>query len=49
MISLPFAAGAFDLVVAFEVIEHLADWQSLLEEANACHGPRRTVHRLDAE
>ena len=31
--ALPFAAGSFDLVVAFEVIEHLLDWRGFLEEA----------------
>ncbi len=31
--AIPFAAGAFHLVTAFEVIEHLADWRGLLAEA----------------
>lgn len=30
---LPFPAGAFDLVAAFEVIEHVADWPAFLSEA----------------
>jgi SAM-dependent methyltransferase len=32
--SLPFAPESFDLVTAFEVIEHLERWQELLTEAN---------------
>lgn len=32
--AIPFAAGAFHLVTAFEVIEHLADWRGLLAEAH---------------
>ncbi len=31
--AIPFAAGSFNLVTAFEVIEHLPDWRALLSEA----------------
>jgi ubiquinone biosynthesis O-methyltransferase len=31
--ALPFAGASFDLVVAFEVIEHLEDWRGFLQEA----------------
>lgn len=31
--ALPFAAASFDLITAFEVIEHLKDWRDLLSEA----------------
>jgi SAM-dependent methyltransferase len=32
-LDLPFPAGSFDLVVAFEVIEHLADFRRFLDES----------------
>lgn len=31
--SVPFKARSFQLITAFEVIEHLADWQAMLQEA----------------
>jgi len=33
-VALPFPDGAFDLVVGFEVIEHLEDWRGFLSEAS---------------
>jgi len=36
---LPVAAGAFDLVVAFEVIEHLPDWRDFLAEMRRVTAP----------
>jgi len=30
--AVPFRAGSFDLITAFEVIEHLDDWRALLSE-----------------
>jgi 2-polyprenyl-3-methyl-5-hydroxy-6-metoxy-1,4-benzoquinol methylase len=41
--ALPFAPALFDLVVAFEVIEHLEDWQSLLDEV------KRVIDRIDTQ
>jgi O-antigen biosynthesis protein len=37
--SLPFADAAFDMIVAFEVIEHLGRWREMLCEARRCLKP----------
>jgi SAM-dependent methyltransferase len=37
--ALPFAAGSFDLITAFEVIEHLKDWQASLREMQRLLAP----------
>jgi len=37
--ALPHADGSFDLVVAFEVIEHLENWRELLREARRVLAP----------
>jgi len=37
--ALPFAAASFDLIVAFEVIEHLPDWRAFLVEARRLVAP----------
>jgi 2-polyprenyl-3-methyl-5-hydroxy-6-metoxy-1,4-benzoquinol methylase len=37
--QLPFGPNSFDLVVAFEVIEHLADWGGFLREARRVLAP----------
>jgi ubiquinone/menaquinone biosynthesis C-methylase UbiE len=36
---IPFEDQSFDLIVAFEVIEHLSDWPALLEEARRLLAP----------
>lgn len=41
--SLPFPDATFDLVVAFELIEHLADWSELLREARRVLTPHGQV------
>jgi SAM-dependent methyltransferase len=38
-VALPFRAAAFDLVVAFEVIEHLKEWREFLIEARRVLAP----------
>jgi ubiquinone/menaquinone biosynthesis C-methylase UbiE len=37
--ALPFSAGAFNLITAFEVIEHLVSWRELLSEARRVLAP----------
>ena len=37
--ALPYADGAFDLVVAFEVIEHLENWRDFLQEVRRVLAP----------
>ena len=37
--ALPHSPGSFDLVAAFEVIEHLADWRGFLAEARRVLSP----------
>ncbi len=37
--ALPLVSGAFDLVVAFEVIEHLKDWRAFLSETRRLLAP----------
>ncbi len=37
--AMPFAPAAFDLITAFEVIEHLQDWRALLSEARRVLAP----------
>ena len=37
--AVPLPAGSFDLITAFEVIEHLANWRDLLNEARRLLAP----------
>jgi SAM-dependent methyltransferase len=41
--QLPYADGAFDLVVAFEVIEHLENWRDFLREVRRVLAPAGQV------
>lgn len=41
--DLPLQSGSFDLITAFEVIEHLSDWHSLLEECARVLRPDGTL------
>ena len=41
-VDLPFSAGSFDLITAFEVIEHLTNWRELLKEAQRLLSPSGT-------
>ena len=47
--AVPFPAESFDLVVAFEVIEHLTDYRAFLDECARVLDARRPVHRLIAQ
>ena len=47
--ALPHPDASFDLVVAFEVIEHLEDWREFLVEVRRVLAPSGPVHRLHAE
>jgi ubiquinone biosynthesis O-methyltransferase len=38
-LNIPAADGSFDLVVAFEIIEHLSDWRRFLEQARRVLAP----------
>ncbi len=41
--TLPFKDASFDLITAFEVIEHLTDWKSLLAESRRVLAPAGVV------
>ena len=41
--QLPYADGAFDLIVAFEVIEHLENWRDFLQEVRRVLAPAGQV------
>ena len=49
VLAAPFAAGRFDVVTAFHVLEHVPDPVAVLRRMLAVAGARRAAHRRGAE